>query len=71
MNHLLALPILLPVGGAALSTVVGRSRLAQRVIEIRELVVIRRDGLEVPDLQPLTGEIAHQRIRSLVGAAPT
>ena len=34
MNHLLALPILLPVAGAALSTVMGRSRLAQRIIGV-------------------------------------
>ena len=34
MNHLLALPILLPLAGAALSTVVGRSRLAQRIIGV-------------------------------------
>ena len=38
-------------------------RLPEVVVEIREIVRVRQDVAHIAQLQPLPGEIAHQRVR--------
>ena len=39
-------------------------RLAQVVVEVRELVLVWDDVAQVPQLQPLAGEVVHERARA-------
>src|SRR4029079_5978561 len=42
-------------------------RFAQRVVEVGELVMVRRDRLEVAQVQPLPGKVADERVRAAIG----
>ena len=42
-------------------------RLADVVVEVREQQHVRRDLVQVAELQPLAGERRHQRVGALVG----
>ena len=49
------------------SSVSLRMDCAQVVVEIREQVQVRVDDLQVPQMQPLAGEIVNQRLATRVG----
>ena len=42
-------------------------RLAEVVVEVREVVLVRNRGPQVPQLQPLPGEVSDQRLGAAIG----
>jgi multicomponent Na+:H+ antiporter subunit D len=60
MNALLPLPILLPLGGAALSILVGRSRTAQRVVALIVLVAVSATAVALLVIVDRDGVVATQ-----------
>ena len=45
-------------------------RLSQVVVEVGKVVLVRRGVAKISDLQPLPGEVVHQRARAWIGEHP-